>query len=155
MCALLHRNRCNSCDYFGLWADELFVVESAAKCNGQCATRHGFHPSRPDAAIHGDSHGREFERGELERQRHRGRKFGERDDFFLGPLHGATIFAFAVERHCYGHKSSGAVGERLGECATPKRHRRQCCAQFRERRARRVREFQRDGDWGGHIERSS
>src|SRR6185437_2721687 len=56
MCALLHRNRCNSCDYFGLRADEIFVVEPAAECNGQCAARHGLHTARPDAAIHGDSH---------------------------------------------------------------------------------------------------
>jgi len=155
MCALLRRNRRRSCDHSGLRADEFSLVESAAECNRHFAARHRLRASRPDAAIHGDSHGSQFERGELERQRRRGRKFCRRDDFFLGPIHGAAIFAFTVERHRYGHKSNGAVGQRLGECTTSERHRRERCAQFRKRRAESVREFQRDRDWGWRFERCS
>jgi len=139
---------------FRLWPQRLFV-ESAAECDSQRATRHSLRPARSDATIHGDSHGHQFERCELERQRHRGRKLQHRYSFVLGTVHGAAIFAFAVERHRYGHQPSGAVGQRLGECATSERDRRQHRAQFRKRRARHVREFQRDGDWGWCFERRS
>ena len=153
MCVLLRRNRRSSCDHSGLRADELFLIESAAECNRHCATRHCVRAARPDATIHGDRHGRQFERGELERQRRRGRKLRHRDRFFLGPVHGAAIFAIAVERHRHSHKSNGAVGQRLGKCATSERHCSQHCTQFCRHRARRVREFQRDRDWSGRFER--
>ena len=97
--------------HFRLRSHRLFFAESATECNRHCAARHGLYSARPDATIHGDSHGRQFERGELERQRRGGRKLHRRDNFFLGPLHGAAIFAFTAEPHRDGHKSSGAVGQ--------------------------------------------